>query len=143
MYKVVMMTDDPEALIVRAKKGRYKIAETVKLMDMATNSVEEYSIKQFKSRRILNFFKRLLILLAALCAILGFLEFATVWLYGLIGAYGQFGMDGLYVTGASVLAMLTWPLAWGLLDRPKRRKTESVPVYTTAPQRGVSATEIH
>jgi hypothetical protein len=145
MFKVVLMTDDPEALIARAKKGRYKVAETVKLMDMSTNAVEEHSIKEFKTHRILNFLKRMAIFFTTLFAILGLLEFSIVWLYGLIGAYGQFGMEGLYVTAGSVMAILVWPLAWRLLDHPRRRKSESIPVYMTVDtsQRGITASEIH
>lgn len=135
MYKLVLVTDNPDALLKRIIKGRYRLAKEVKVQDLDTQDVGVYDVDEFKTYPVRTFVLSAFLAFVGLLSIIGGVVLLGVWFMGLVSVLGHFGVEGVYLAGLGVLAFLSWPLARKL----SRRYPQPAPRIS----RGVHASEMH
>jgi hypothetical protein len=103
MYKVLLTTDDPSALLSRlARRRRYRVSDEVMLNNVETDEVAEYYVHDFQRHPFLTFFKWVAKVLGWLLVGFSLLYMLGVFACGMVVAFSQFDSVGLALL---VLAM--------------------------------------
>lgn len=115
MYKVLLTTDDPTALMrsLTRFRGRH-VADQVLMKELETEAVAEAHIRDYVRHPFKTIFKAIArlalttVLLAALCFLIG------VFAFGLVGVLTNFGLAGLVGVGLSLGILMAYVI---VLDR--------------------------
>jgi hypothetical protein len=109
MYKVLLTTDDPEALLATVSKQRhYQVIDPVMLKNTVTEQIAGCHISDFERHPFRMFFRVVAKLLVGLLVGLSLFYMLGVFTFGMVVAFAHFHLVGLALTGLSLGILLAY-----------------------------------
>lgn len=113
MYKLVLTTDNPEALLYAVGKVE-GVSDKIKLKNLSTNEVGEYSLAQLTQHPVKRVLKAMTTALLAgaftMMALISSGVLAFVFLYGLVAIFAQYDYQAIRVIAMAMLIALSYAL---------------------------------